>query len=183
MTKLTKTQRIVLAEAAACEDGAAVAPTKPSKAAAAKIASSLVARKLMREIKAKPNLPVWRRDEAGKPVSLVITRAGRDAIGGVPPETMDRPVSETGEHGEPVASPSPGTGLRAGTKQALIVAMLSEEHGVTLDALIDATGWLPHTARAALTGLRKKGYAIERIGGDGKGRSAYRVVPAANGAA
>ena len=27
--------------------------------------------------------------------------------------------------------------------------------------LTAATGWLPHTARAALTGLKKKGHAVE----------------------
>jgi len=27
---------------------------------------------------------------------------------------------------------------------------------------VAATGWLPHTTRAALTGLRKKGHAIAR---------------------
>jgi Protein of unknown function (DUF3489) len=31
---------------------------------------------------------------------------------------------------------------------------------VTLAELIANTGWLPHTARAALTGLRKRGYAV-----------------------
>ena len=30
----------------------------------------------------------------------------------------------------------------------------------TLAELIAATGWLPHTTRAALTGLRKRGYAV-----------------------
>jgi acyl-CoA reductase-like NAD-dependent aldehyde dehydrogenase len=50
------------------------------KAAAAKIGSSLVARKLMRESRSKPGMPVWREAE-GKNISLVITRAGRDAIG------------------------------------------------------------------------------------------------------
>jgi hypothetical protein len=28
--------------------------------------------------------------------------------------------------------------------------------------MVEATGWLPHTTRAALTGLRKKGYAIQK---------------------
>ena len=28
--------------------------------------------------------------------------------------------------------------------------------------MVEATGWLPHTTRAALTGLRQKGYAIEK---------------------
>ena len=29
--------------------------------------------------------------------------------------------------------------------------------------LAEATGWIPHTTRAALTGLRKRGFAVERI--------------------
>jgi DNA-binding transcriptional regulator PaaX len=38
--------------------------------------------------------------------------------------------------------------------------MLQREHGASLDELVAAMGWLPHTTRAALTGLRKKGYLI-----------------------
>jgi DNA-binding transcriptional regulator PaaX len=34
--------------------------------------------------------------------------------------------------------------------------------GATLAELIEGTGWQPHSARAALTGLRKKGHLIER---------------------
>jgi hypothetical protein len=34
-----------------------------------------------------------------------------------------------------------------------------------------------------LTGLRKKGYVIERIGGEEKGPSSYWVVPATKAAA
>ena len=71
---------------------------------------------------------------------------------------------------------------RPGTKQALLVRMLSSKHGATLDKLIDATGWLSHTTRAALTGLRKKGYAIERFHGEGEGASGYRIVAADKGA-
>src|SRR5271166_4164686 len=81
MLKLTDSQLIVLSTAAARDDGAAVTPQGMGKAAAAKVGSRLVARKLMlmREIRAKPGMPVWREDH-GKNVSLVITRAGRDAI-------------------------------------------------------------------------------------------------------
>ncbi|WP_230206702.1 DUF3489 domain-containing protein [Novosphingobium sp. Gsoil 351] len=46
------------------------------------------------------------------------------------------------------------------TKQALVLAMLRSEHGATLAQLVEATGWQPHTIRAALTGLRKKGHTI-----------------------
>jgi hypothetical protein len=35
----------------------------------------------MREIRAKPGMPVWRMDDDGRRISLIITRAGRDAIG------------------------------------------------------------------------------------------------------
>jgi hypothetical protein len=44
-----------------------------------------------------------------------------------------------------------------------------------LDALVEATGWLPHTTRAALTGLRKRGYAVLLERQDGK-PSLYRIT-------
>jgi hypothetical protein len=40
---------------------------------------------------------------------------------------------------------------------------------------MEATGWLPHTTRAALTGLRQRGYAIVRVRIDG-GDSIYRIA-------
>ena len=58
-------------------------------------------------------------------------------------------------------SPAPAqTGPRAGSKQAMVIEMLGRERGATLDDLVAATGWLPHTTRAALTGLRKKGHHL-----------------------
>src|ERR1700738_251418 len=81
MAKLTDTQLIVLSAAAARDDGVAVVAAKMSRAAASKVGVSLVTRKLMREVRAKPGMPVWRKGEDGRPISLIITRAGRDAIG------------------------------------------------------------------------------------------------------
>ena len=66
MTKLTDAQLIVLSKAAARDDGAGVVPPRMNKAAAAKVGSSLAARKLMREIRSKPGMPVWREDEQGR---------------------------------------------------------------------------------------------------------------------
>lgn len=43
-----------------------------------------------------------------------------------------------------------------------MLSLLRRETGASLDELVAATGWLPHTTRAALTGLRKKGHAIDR---------------------
>lgn len=48
------------------------------------------------------------------------------------------------------------------TKSATVLALLRREEGSTLAELVDATSWQSHTARAMLTGLRKKGHAIER---------------------
>ncbi len=48
------------------------------------------------------------------------------------------------------------------SKIGTVADLLRREGGATLAELVAATGWQPHTTRAALTGLRKKGYAIER---------------------
>lgn len=186
MQKLTDNQLIVLSKAAARDDGVAVAPCGMGNAAAGKVGSSLVARKLMRESRSKPGMPVWREAE-GKNISLVITRAGRDAIGvGDDALPSDRSALQaTSASGavktqkasvavQPEAH-SMGAAPRTGSKQALIVDMLSKEQGVTIDALIKATGWLPHTTRAALTGLRKRGFALERVP-QTPGASLYRIA-------
>jgi hypothetical protein len=56
-----------------------------------------------------------------------------------------------------------------------VIEMLSAKKGSTLNALVEATGWLPHTTRAALTGLRKRGFSIERTREEGAD-SIYRIV-------
>lgn len=60
----------------------------------------------------------------------------------------------------PESAPSPAP--TPGTKTAAVIALLERGGGATLAELIAATSWLAHTTRAALTGLRKKGHAIER---------------------
>ena len=47
------------------------------------------------------------------------------------------------------------------TKRDKLAALLLRDEGATLEQMIAATGWLPHTTRAALTGLKKRGYAID----------------------
>ena len=64
---------------------------------------------------------------------------------------------------------------RDGSKLAQVTALLNRPDGANLDEMVSATGWLPHTTRAALTGLRKRGYRIERQRSD-EGKSIYRIV-------
>jgi hypothetical protein len=148
MPKLTDSQLIVLSKAAGRNDGAAVVPRGMGKAAARKIGSSLVAHKLMREIQSKAGMPIWREDNK-KNVSLVITRAGRDAIGiGDDMTASDRSPPKASAIAKASAQSelrSTNGGPRPGSKQALVIEMLSREDGASLDALIKATGWLPHT--------------------------------------
>ena len=46
------------------------------------------------------------------------------------------------------------------SKSAQVLEMLSRPEGVTINQLVAATGWLPHTTRAALTGFKKKGHML-----------------------
>lgn len=56
---------------------------------------------------------------------------------------------------------SPTTATKKPTKRDQLAAMLLRDEGATIDDMTAATGWLPHTVRAAITGLKKLGYAID----------------------
>jgi hypothetical protein len=64
--------------------------------------------------------------------------------------------------------------IKAPFKQQGLAALLLRDEGATLEQMIGATGWLPHTTRAAMTGLRKKGYVIDSDKVDGV--RIYRAV-------
>lgn len=48
------------------------------------------------------------------------------------------------------------------TKAATVQKLLSRPKGATLAEIMSATGWLPHSTRAFMTGLRKKGHDLVR---------------------
>jgi hypothetical protein len=66
---------------------------------------------------------------------------------------------------------------RQGSKLGIVLELLEGPEGVTLARLVAVTGWLPHTTRAALTGLRKRGYAVtsEKAKAEGARGSLYRI--------
>jgi len=62
------------------------------------------------------------------------------------------------------------------TKKARLIALLSRKSGADVPSLSKTLGWLPHTTRAALTGLRKAGYQITAVKtGSGK-PSRYQII-------
>ncbi len=61
------------------------------------------------------------------------------------------------------------------TKIETILKLLRRPSGASIAQLQKETGWQPHSVRAALTGLRKKGHNIERDK-DTKGVTRYRIA-------
>ncbi|MDQ3559344.1 MAG: DUF3489 domain-containing protein [Pseudomonadota bacterium] len=66
--------------------------------------------------------------------------------------------------------------MRPGSKQNLLVEQLGRDSGVAISELTRVLGWLPHTVRAAITGLRQKGFEVTRTKNDG-GETVYRASP------
>ena len=63
------------------------------------------------------------------------------------------------------------------TKQQIMIEMLSRPEGATIEELVEATGWLSHTCRGAMSGALKKklGLAITSAKEDQRGR-VYRLT-------
>lgn len=47
------------------------------------------------------------------------------------------------------------------TKHQQVIDLLTREGGVKLEEMSTAVGWLPHSTRAFMTGLKKKGYVLD----------------------
>ena len=63
---------------------------------------------------------------------------------------------------------------KAPTKIEVILGLLSRPQGATLADMVEATGWLPHTTRAALTGIKRKGHVLSSEKVDGT--RTYHVI-------
>lgn len=62
------------------------------------------------------------------------------------------------------------------TKKAQLIQMLSRKTGANVSTISEKLGWLPHTTRAALTGLRKAGFEISAEKPGNGQPSQYRIV-------
>ena len=173
MTKLSDTQSVILSAAAQRTDRFALPLPKSLKGGAAhKVINALVDKGLLREVKANGKLgdPVWRENDQGRPVTLVITDVGLAAIG----IAAEPATSATGEP-EP-AKPAGERKTRDGTKQSLMIEMLRRPQGATIGEIVEATGWQSHTVRGAMAGALKKklGLTVTSEKDEAKGR-VYRL--------
>lgn len=117
---------------------------------------------------------VWREDSDQR-IGLAITDTGRGSIDSAGPDLADNHT--VGEASVPLVTVSVTNVPRSGSKIKHIVGLLRRDEGATPIELIEATGWMAHTMRAALTGLRKKGHQIERSKRDET--TCYRIIAAA----
>ena len=71
--------------------------------------------------------------------------------------------------------PAPTSSAAPTSKSDMVIKLLTRAKGATPIELITATDWQPHSVRAFLSGLRKKGLTIVREARK-NGDSAYRIV-------
>ena len=117
--------------------------------------------------------PLWRETGDGHGTTLVVTDAGLLAIGIEP--MVVKTVAAIRESA--VESPAPKQSiLRAGTKQAMLIALLQAPEGAAMDEIVAATGWLAHTARGGMSGAlgKKLGLVLVSAKDDDRGR-VYRI--------
>jgi hypothetical protein len=184
-TKLTDNQHALLESASLRGDRCFVLPPNLKGGAAQKVMAKLIAEGLAKKIKAKAGAPIWRRDgETDQAYSLKLSAAGAKAIAATEhsggktapeapaqealPDSMDS--ATTSHQVAEVGKASP----REGSKLASVIALLRRPEGATIVVLTKATGWLPHTTRAAITGVRKRGYSVVLDRG-AEGASVYRL--------
>lgn len=68
----------------------------------------------------------------------------------------------------------PNASASRSTKSAAVTKLLSRNKGATLGEIMAITHWQPHSTRAFLTGLRKKGVDLLRETRSG-GETSYRI--------
>jgi len=187
MPKLTDTQTIILSRAATRAGNLAMPlPTGLHGAAAQKAVTAMITRGWLKEVDAdlRRGAPLWRETGDGHGTTLIATTGGLEAIGIEPvvatavanarkvkPQADADPVPPTEANGtsKPVA-------IRAGTKQAQIIALLQRPEGASIAEIVEVTGWAQHSARGMISGgLKKKlGLQITSVKVQGRG-SVYRI--------
>ena len=156
MTTLTPNQEKILT-AASARRGGAILPLPE----AVKLKAGALKTTLARLVKRGYVI------ERGKDKKPVITKAGRAALGAKTDKAGSGRESRHNNQGSDAS-------IRPGTKQAHLLTLLSRPDGAAMSEMTNATGWQPHSVRAALTGLRKRGHEIERSVEAGASR--YRVI-------
>jgi len=192
MPRLSDTQAVLLAAAAARSDRSVLPPPDTLKLKGAALAQALKALRGRGLIAEAPSEGRAKRSKwaiaAAEPADhrLMITPAGLAAIrvetaqGDAPRRKAAKTPADASRRA--AAKPStPASRTEAGKahpggKLGLLLDAVARPQGATIDELTAASGWLPHTTRAAITRLRQRGFDV-RLASMGT-RKAYHLVPA-----
>ena len=168
---------LLLGQAAAREDRLLLPPPPALRtrgSALQKVLQALLKAGLVTEAPVATEAQSWRSGDDGGRIGLVIAAEGFRAIGlPVPAPAASAPMSAVipaRQGGSPAAEPAGRI-----TKQATLIAMLSDDAGASVPALAETLAWQNHTVRAALTGLRQKGHRLARTK-DAAGTTVYRIT-------
>lgn len=167
--QLSDAQAVILSTACAREDGMVFPVTASLKGGAVgNVCKSLLKQGLIEEIVATDLNTVWRHDEERGPITLRATPLAYSTLG-ITDEQDETPPAET---------PPASVQRRKGTKQETLIEMLRAEGGATIDEIVAATGWLPHTARGAMSGALKKKLGLTITSEKVEGRGRVYTIPA-----
>jgi hypothetical protein len=168
MPKLTDTQTVILGRAATRPDALAMPLPEGLHGAAAMMAvTKMIERGWLEEVDAdiRKGEPLLRETGDGHGTTLIATGAGLVAIG-IEPAVAATVTKLRKAKPEAADAPKP-VAIRAGTKQAQIIALLQRPGG----AAIAETGWLAHSVRGVISGALKKKLGLPVTSGkvDGRG--------------
>jgi hypothetical protein len=193
---ISDTQLLILSAASQRTDHAATLPANLKGSAAKKVIDRLLKQKLLQELRAKDDMPIWRRGNDSRSYTLRITKAGLKAIevedvadapdnrataANTPAETKssERPGRAKRSSSKKAAAPS-AKATSSGrpnpdSKQDRVVALLQQPRGATLDVLVNATGWQKHSVRGFLAGTVRKKLKLPLISEKVDGIRTYRI--------
>jgi hypothetical protein len=133
-----------------------------SRGSATIVAKALLKKALIEERLALGHDAIWREAEDGRPMTLVITKAGLAAAGMLPEIAGDRKQGSDGPtqraddatvHDQTTAVSENRRRIpRAGTKLAQLVALLERKEGATVAEAAAALGWQAHIRSVVLAG-------------------------------
>lgn len=183
-TSLTDTQLVILSAAAQRDDLRIEFPERLRGGAAKAVFATLINKALIEVDRSAVSPLDYLRDDDDLP-RFRISPQGLAALGIESDDdgsarlpaagTPDNEVQpDAGEVELPPSALTPSAAPRAGAKLAAVIALLERTEGASINELTVVTGWLAHTTRAALTGLRKRGLAVERAKRE-DGMTVYRI--------